>query len=148
MVQRAIMRMLAGAALLLMSLSSARSAPSSSSYRVIVHPSNPTVKVDKAFLARAFLKKVADWPDGQVIRPVDLPQDSSTRSVFADDVLNRSVSAVKAYWQQMIFSGRRLPPPELASDEAVIRYVMMHPGAVGYVSARADIGETKIVQVE
>jgi ABC-type phosphate transport system substrate-binding protein len=117
-------------------------------YRIIVHPQNPMEKVDRRFLAQAFLKKVTDWPHGETIHPVDLPPDSMTRRLFVEDVLRRSVGAVKSYWQQRIFSGRGLPPPELDSEEAVISYVLSHPGAVGYVSERADTSAVKILSVE
>jgi hypothetical protein len=57
------------------------------------------------------------------------------------------VQAVKSYWQQVIFSGRGVPPPELESDEAVIRYVLRFPGAVGYVSGTADVRGVKVLAV-
>lgn len=116
-------------------------------YRVIVHPHNPMAKIDRAFLADAFLKKTTRWRNGEVILPVDLGGDSPTRRKFTDEVLNRSVAAVRSYWQQQIFSGRDIPPPELDSDEEVVLYVIKHPGAVGYVSGNAEIGGAKVVAV-
>lgn len=116
-------------------------------YRVIVYPKNPTSTVDRAFLADAFLKKTTRWGDGEVIRPVDLPSDASVRRKFSEDVLSRSVVAVRSYWQQLIFSGRDVPPPELESEAAVVQYVLTHPGAVGYVSGGTDIGATKMLSV-
>jgi hypothetical protein len=58
------------------------------------------------------------------------------------------VAAVKAYWQQRIFSGRGVPPPALDSDQAVLEYVASHPGAVGYVSGAAAVGSTKVMSVK
>jgi hypothetical protein len=52
-----------------------------------------------------------------------------------------------AYWQQQIFSGRGVPPLELSTETAVVEYVRAHPGAVGYVSAGADIRGLKVVEV-
>lgn len=75
------------------------------------------------------------WPaDGPVI-PVDLGPDSVARRRFSEEVLSRSVAGVKNYWQQLIFSGRDLPPPEFSTEEEVIRYVGKTPGSVGYVSS-------------
>ena len=115
-------------------------------YRMIVHPRNPMTGVDRGFLADAFLKKVSRWSNGEAIRPVDRV-DSAVRERFAKTVLRRSLSAVRSYWQQQIFSGRGVPPPELDSDEAVIRFVLKYPGAIGYVSAGADIGAAKPLHV-
>ena len=118
------------------------------SYRIIVHPENPTSKAPRQFLASAFLKEVTRWDGGESLRPVDLKPQTTTRRRFSESVLNRSVAAVKSYWQQRIFSGRGVPPPELDSDEAVVAYVLKHRGAVGYVSPAADIGKTRLVRVE
>ena len=117
-------------------------------YQVIVHPSNRTTTVDRRFLEDAFLKKITRWPENDaVIRPVDLSPSSPARRAFSDGVLNRSVEAVKGYWQQRIFSGRDVPPPELDSDEDVVRYVLKYEGAVGYISGGASPGGSKVVEV-
>ena len=116
-------------------------------FRIVVHQDHAGASVDRAFLARVFLKKTTTWGDGEPIRPVDLPLDSPIRQHFSEDVLQRSVAAVRNYWQQLIFSGRGVPPPELESDEAVLRYVARHPGAVGYVSGSADTRTAKVLTV-
>jgi hypothetical protein len=115
-------------------------------YRVIIHPRNPAVSAERTFVADAFLKKTTRWRHGEPIRPVDL-RDSTPRRKFSETVLTRSVAAVRSYWQQQIFSGRGIPPPELDGDEAVIKFVMRNPGAIGYVSGHADLAEVKVLQV-
>jgi ABC-type phosphate transport system substrate-binding protein len=115
-------------------------------YRVIVHPRNPLISAERAFVADAFLKKSTRWRHGEAIRPVDL-EDSAPRRTFSEEVLVRSVSAVRSYWQQQIFSGRGIPPPELDSDQAVIKFVLQNPGAIGYVSGHADLAGAKVLQV-
>jgi ABC-type phosphate transport system substrate-binding protein len=131
-------------------LAQAPSAPASSSqeaYRLIVDPANSTTSVDRVFVAQAFLKKVRRWPDGGTIHPVDLARGSPIRSRWSSDVLSRSVDAVKIYWQQMIFSGRELPPPEMGSDDEVVDYVLRRPGSIGYVSASTNLRGTKVLTV-
>ena len=53
----------------------------------------------------------------------------------------RSVPAVKNYWQSMIFSGRGTPPPEAQLPDQVLAFVRADPGAVGYVPADTELGE-------
>ena len=115
-------------------------------YRVIVHPSTPIATVDRAFLGEIFLKKITRWRNGEPIYPVDLV-DSPVRRRFNEDVLQRSVAAVRSYWQQIVFSGRGLPPPELESEAEVVRYVLRTPGAVGYVSPDVATGGAKVLAV-
>jgi ABC-type phosphate transport system substrate-binding protein len=116
-------------------------------FRVIVHPSNPTAAVSREFVADAFFKRTMRWQNGSAIRPVDLRPDSPVRNGFSDAVLQRSVAAVRSFWQQRIFSGRDLPPPELSSDQAVVDYVVKSPGAIGYVSTSANLGDAKSLVV-
>jgi ABC-type phosphate transport system substrate-binding protein len=125
----------------------AQTRPAAPAYRVIVHPDNPATAVDRSFLADAFLKKTTTWPDREKIRPVDLAPKSPVRRQFTEEVLRRSVEAVRVYWQQRIFTGRDLPPPELDTDEEVVKYVLKHEGAVGYVSGDADPQGTKILAI-
>ncbi|SRR5258706_12928574 len=115
---------------------------------VIVNPTNATNRVDRRFLADAFLKKTTRWDGGEVIRPVDQAPDSSARRRFSEEVVKRSVAAVRSYWQQIIFAGRDVPPPELGGDDDVVRYVLKYPGAVGYVSGSANASGAKVIAVE
>jgi ABC-type phosphate transport system substrate-binding protein len=114
---------------------------------VIVNPSNQASALDQTFVADAFLKKITHWSNDEVIRPADLLPASQVRRRFSEDVLRRSVEAVKGYWQQRIFSGRDVPPPEFGSDEEVVQYVLKYPGAIGYVSANASLGGARVVTV-
>jgi ABC-type phosphate transport system substrate-binding protein len=122
-------------------------ASESSAYKIIVNPANPAGSLDRKFVEDAFLKKVTTWPDGSVIHPVDLPASSSVRRRFSEDVLERSVDAVRVYWQQRIFAGRDLPPPELENDAEVVKYVLKYDGAIGYVSEGSGSSPSKVVAV-
>jgi len=42
---------------------------------------------------------------------------------------------VKAYWREMIFSGRASPPLEAAWEAEALAFVRANAGAIGYVSA-------------
>ena len=116
-------------------------------YVVIVHPDNPTSRVSRGFLADAFLKRTIRWPDGETIRPADLDSRSPVRRAFSEDLLERSVPAVRSYWQQIIFTGRGVPPVEVDDDAAAVRFVLRHRGAVAYVSGSAAIGRAKVLTV-
>jgi ABC-type phosphate transport system substrate-binding protein len=124
-----------------------RAASGADGFRVIVNPDNPVSAIDRRFLADVYLKRATRWPSDEAIRPVDLGPGSSVRRAFCDDVLKRSVSAMKSYWQQMVFSGRGVPPPELDNDGEVVRFVLKNRGAVGYVSGGTDVAGAKTVFV-
>ena len=106
-------------------------------YVVIVNDANSVSQVSAGELSRMFMKKLNRWESGLDVVPVDLPESAAAREAFSAAVHGKSVSAVHAFWQQQIFSGRGVPPVEKRSDDDVIAYVKEHPGAVGYVSAAA-----------
>jgi ABC-type phosphate transport system substrate-binding protein len=112
-------------------------------FRVIVHPNNAAGALERALVADLFLKKVTRWSDGEAAKPVDLRPTSAVRKHFSESVLKRSVGAVRSYWQQRIFSGRDVPPPELEAADAGVAYVARSPGAIGYVSASAKLAGVK-----
>jgi hypothetical protein len=121
--------------------------PPPPAFQIVVHGDHPEDSIDNRFLGRVFLKKSTTWPDGSPVRPVDQRMDSKVRQRFSEQVLQRSVVAVRTYWQQLIFTGRAVPPPELDSDDAVIRYVLRYRGAVGYVSGTANVGSAKVLKI-
>jgi ABC-type phosphate transport system substrate-binding protein len=135
------------AALCLCAMGALAQPPPTQPFVVIVHPDNPLAATNRKLLSDAFLKKVTRWGNGELIRPVDQAPETGVRRKFSEDVLNRSVAAVRSYWQQIIFSGRDVPPPELPGDAEVVRYVVGHSGAVGYVSGSANTEGTKILPV-
>jgi ABC-type phosphate transport system substrate-binding protein len=135
------------AGILLFMLSHFCEAESSTSFHIIVNANNSVTTLDRKSLSEIFLKKVTRWPDGELTQPADLSQDSNVRSRFSDEIMGRPIAGVKNYWQQRIFSGRDVPPPELISDEDVIKYVMRHPGGIGYVSNAADLRNVKVLNV-
>ncbi|MBX3226885.1 MAG: hypothetical protein KIT84_38290 [Labilithrix sp.] len=118
------------------------------SFVVIIHPKNPYVALDRAFLTDVFLKKTTRWPNGDVVKPIDLAATSPVRERFSSEVLKRSVAAVKSYWQQIIFSGRDVPPPELSSEDDVVKYVLAHPTAIGYVGGATKLGDARPVTIK
>jgi ABC-type phosphate transport system substrate-binding protein len=118
------------------------------SFLLIAHPDNPTSRAPRQFLSNLFLKEVTRWDDGETARPADQKPGSPIRRRFSESVLNRSVSAVKSYWQQRIFSGRGVPPPELDSDQAVVTYVTTHRGGIGYVAPGTELGKARLIRVE
>ena len=118
------------------------------SFQIVCNPNNPTAVVDRQFVQDAFLKKVRSWPTGDGTHPVDLAPGSAVRRHFSKEVLRRPVEAVRIFWQQRIFAGRDLPPPEVRSDDEVIRFVLRDRGAIGYVSGDAALNGAKVLSVK
>jgi hypothetical protein len=116
-------------------------------FKIIVRSDNAITTVDRGFLRDVYLKKTIEWHDGSTIRPVDLAQSFPARERFTQDVLKKTSSQLKNYWNQQIFSGKNVPPPEASSAADMISYVLETPGAVGYLPAGVDAGGAKVIEV-
>jgi len=124
-----------------------KAAEAQQGYVVIVNEANDVSEISSADLSAMYLKKSRRWPSGQEVVPVDLSENQSTRESFSIAVHGKSTSAIKAYWQKMIFSGKAVPPVEKTVDQDVIAYVRATPGAIGYVSPNASVSGVRRVRV-
>lgn len=116
-------------------------------FKVIVNEANATTSLSKKEVSEIFLKTKSSWDDGSKIVPVDQTARSATRAEFSQEIHGRSVGAIRSHWQQAAFSGAGTAPAERPSDAEVIAYVKNNPGAVGYISADADVSGVKVVAV-
>jgi ABC-type phosphate transport system substrate-binding protein len=117
-------------------------------FRVVVHSDNPVGTLTRERVSQLFLKKVTQWQDRSRVVPVEMREALSLRAEFSRRIHQRDVATIKIYWQQMIFAGRSVPPPERASDAEVLEFVQRNPSAIGYVSADATLPSgVKVVEI-
>jgi hypothetical protein len=116
-------------------------------YWIIVHPDNPIETLGRREVSRLFLKKTTQWADGTTAVPIDLDVKVKAREAFSRDIHGRAPEAIKKYWQQMVFSGRAAPPPEVATEEDVLAHVRADRAAIGYVSDEVVLRGVKILDV-
>jgi hypothetical protein len=109
-------------------------AQDASAYRMIVHPTNPTVQISRSRI-------------GEIVMPVEPSAKTPMRQRFTLEIYGKQVIAISAYWQQMIFSGKGIPPPEKSTDADVVAYVRDTPGAIGYVWSGTDTSSVKVLAV-
>jgi ABC-type phosphate transport system substrate-binding protein len=105
------------------------------SFHIIVNAANPVSALSRIEVSRLLLKKTTRWENGRVVEPADLAEAAPAREAMSEAVHRRGPAAIKSYWQQQIFSGADVPPPEFSSDSDVVAYVKARAGGIGYVSA-------------
>ena len=114
---------------------------------VIVNADNPITSASQEQVANYFLKKETSWSNGMKVVPVYQEETSSIHAQFAKRIIGKTVSALKAYWNQNIFSGRAIPPAIKTSDQKVVSFVGSNQGAIGYVSGSAGLSGVKVLKV-
>lgn len=123
------------------------SSASAQNFKVVVHTDNQIKEIKSSNLDNIYLKKISKWDDGTKIKPINLSSEADVRASFSKEVHKKSVSAVKAYWQKQIFTGKGVPPVEKSNDREVIEFVKSNPGAIGYVSGNANTDGVTTVKV-
>jgi ABC-type phosphate transport system substrate-binding protein len=109
-------------------------------FTVVVNAANPATSLTKSQASELFLKKSSKWSHGATVAPVDQRKASPVRETFSKAVHGRAASAIGSFWQQQIFAGKDVPPPEKGSDADVLAFVRTHPGAIGYVATGTELG--------
>ena len=118
-------------------------------FLVIVNAANPVSSLPQREVSDLFMKRTAKWPNGERVRPVDLPVGNPVRDAFSRAIHGRRSADIDAHWQSLIFAGRDVPPSVKASETEVLEYVQRQAGGIGYVSAGIPLGEgVKPLEVE
>ncbi len=112
---------------------------------VIVHPSSGVDSLSEDDVARLFLGKTKSFPNGNQAVPINQNEGSATRDKFNEAVCKKNASQYKAYWSQLVFTGKGTPPKEGGDDAAVKALVAATPNAISYIDASAVDASVKVV---
>ena len=110
---------------------------------VIVH-ADRSISLDLESVAQIYLKRRRYWAGGDPIVPINREAGSAARDAFNRRALGLDASRLNLYWNREYFRGV-LPPPTLASDEAVLRFVAGDRRAIGYVDAGLVDASVRVV---
>jgi hypothetical protein len=120
-------------ALLSLSFAKTEAAANNQAFAIIVAADISGHQLSRESASLIFRRKQKYWEDGKRIQPVNLPATHPLRHAFSQCILGQEPEAMEDYWREMYFHGV-LPPHVLASEEAVVLFVISTPGAIGYVS--------------
>ncbi len=125
------------------SLLLALAAVASAEVAVIVNPANAT-SLTPDDVQRLFLGKTKGYPGGGDAVAFNL-KEGAVRDAFNQGVLEKTESQVKAYWSQLVFTGKGTPPKEAADEDEMKKWVASNPAAIGYIDASKVDGSVKVV---
>jgi len=115
-----------------------------SAVAVIVHPSNANA-LSQSDITRIFLGKKKSFPDGADAIPVDQQEGSAARSAFVSTMLKKNEQQIKAYWAQLLFTGKGTPPKEVGAGSDVKKLISENPALIGYIDAADADDSVKVV---
>ncbi|GBL03230.1 substrate-binding domain-containing protein [Glaciecola sp. KUL10] len=114
---------------------------------IIVNKSN-ALAIDQKTIQRIFLGKEKKFPNGSPVTAINQSPDSAIRSEFDETILGRSSSQVSAYWSKLVFTGKGVPPAELADDKSVIEKVASNPDAIGYIDSNSVTDSVLVIEIK
>lgn len=112
---------------------------------VIVHPSQSVNSLTEDDVARLFLGKAKSFPGGAQAVPINQNEGSASRDKFNEAVCKKNASQYKAYWSQLVFTGKGTPPKDGGDDAAVKALIAANPNMIGYVDSSVVDASVKVV---
>jgi hypothetical protein len=106
----------------------------------------PNAPLTTTMVVGIFARKRQLWDDRTAIVPVNLPAAHPLRRAFSLWVFKRTPEDMQGFWADQYFHGVQ-PPPVLASEEAVLRFLASTPGSIGYVSMCSVDKRVEVVAV-
>ncbi len=120
------------------------SASALSEIAVVVHPNNDNA-LTKADVTRIFLGKKRAYPNGSEAIPVDQTDGSAVRSRFVQTMLKKNDQQIKAYWAQLLFTGKGTPPKDVGGGAEVKALISKNPALIGYIDVSEVDDSVKVV---
>ena len=112
---------------------------------VVVHPSSSVQELSADEVSRLFLGKAKSFPGGAQAVPVNQDEGNPARTKFNDVVCKKNSSQYKAYWSQLVFTGKGTPPKDAGDDAAVKALVAANPNMIGYIDSASVDASVKVV---
>jgi ABC-type phosphate transport system substrate-binding protein len=112
---------------------------------VIVHPSAGFDSLSEEDVARLFLGKSKSFPAGAQAVPINQTEGAAARDKFNEAICKKNASQYKAYWSQLVFTGKGTPPKDAGDDAAVKTLVAANPNMIGYIDSSAVDASVKVV---
>lgn len=111
--------------------------PALAQIAVIVHPSN-SANLTNEELVRIYTGR------SNAFNAVNLAETVPLRAQFDEKGVGRTSAQLKAHWSKLVFTGKGIPPTELASEQEVLNFVASNPQAIGYISAASVSDAVKV----
>lgn len=97
-------------------------------------------------LKLVYLRKLMLDGAGNRWIPLNLPSSHELRQAFSRALFHQFPEDQEVYWNEQYFQGVT-PPRVLASEEAVIRFVTITPGAIGYIRQNQVDDRVKVLKL-
>lgn len=114
---------------------------------VVIGNNTGTKKMNEQTLKEYFKGKYNKWPNNKTVIVALASSKHPKVQLYSDLLYNKSFFAVKKYWYSLVFQGRNEHPYFFSSDQEIIEFVKLNPGAIAIVEKSSAIPENLKIQV-
>jgi hypothetical protein len=119
--------------------------PVSAELVVIVNARCGVAAMSRNEVINIFFGRNRQFFNGIEAQPVDMFDSHPDRARFYDVLVGKSLADINAYWSRQIFSGRMQLLPKKASADEVIKWVLSHPGGIGFIDLSKVDARVRVV---
>jgi ABC-type phosphate transport system substrate-binding protein len=112
---------------------------------VVANKDNQVEALTKKQIIDIYMGRKSTFPNGEVVLPIDQEADSTTRKLFYQNLVNKTVSEINAYWARLLFSGRATPPRPVNNGSSVINIIKNNKSAIGYVQLEDVTDDVRVI---
>jgi hypothetical protein len=102
-------------------------------YYVVVGERSPVAHLSQEEVLHLFMGRTRAFPDGSPAAPYDLA-GSAQREGFYRMLSGMTLAQVTSYWARLMFSGRNLPPGQLADESTMLEKLRKDSAAIGWLT--------------
>jgi hypothetical protein len=81
-----------------------------------------------------FSQRVTQWPNGQAIKLIVLPDNHPLHIAFCKKILGLYPHQLRRVWDRQLFSGTGQAPITLKTETEIINRINSTPGSLSYIS--------------
>ena len=113
---------------------------------IVSNPSAALTEISRDQLRDIFIGARTRLADGSRAVPV-LLKGGPVHEVFLSRIVGDNPDEFRVRWRRAVFTGQGAMPKEFQSEAALLEYVAVTPGAIGYVSRVPNPGTVKLLTV-
>ncbi len=112
---------------------------------VIVNARSGVAVMTRNEIVNIFFGRYRQFFNGIEAQPVDLVDSHPDRARFYKALVGKDLSDVNAYWSRQVFSGRMQPPDKVNTPDEIMKWVVSHPGGIGFVELTKADARVRVV---
>jgi ABC-type phosphate transport system substrate-binding protein len=113
---------------------------------VVANKDNQIEALTKKQIIDIYMGRKSTFPNGEVVLPIDQEIDSTTRKLFYQNLVNKTVSEINTYWARLLFSGRATPPRPANNGSSVINIIKNNKSAIGYIKLEDITDDVRVLR--